>query len=70
MDSYDYVYRCRFGRLRLGKSPSEDEGKTVLLLEAGGADHNIFIHIPAGFFKTVSNPKVNWLYTTEPEDLW
>ena len=47
---------------------SEDEGKTVLLLEAGGADHNIFIHIPAGFFKTISNPKVNWLYTTEPED--
>ena len=47
---------------------SEDEGRTVLLLEAGGVDRNIFIHIPAGFFKTISNPSVNWLYTTEAEE--
>ena len=39
----------------------------VLLLEAGGADRNIWIHIPLGYGKLFSNPKVNWLYTTEPE---
>ena len=47
--------RCRFGRLCSGNRLSEDEGRTVLLLEAGGVDRNIFIHIPAGFFKTISN---------------
>jgi len=39
----------------------------VLLLEAGGHDRNIWIHIPLGYGKLFSNPKVNWLYTTEPE---
>lgn len=39
----------------------------VLLLEAGGPDRSIWIHIPLGYGKLFSNPKVNWLYTTEPE---
>jgi choline dehydrogenase len=39
----------------------------VLLLEAGGNDRNIWIHIPLGYGKLFSNPKVNWLYKSEPE---
>jgi choline dehydrogenase len=39
----------------------------VLLLEAGGQDRNIWIHIPLGYGKLFANAKVNWLYTTEPE---
>ncbi len=39
----------------------------VLLLEAGGKDRNLWIHIPLGYGKLFSNPKVNWLYTSEPE---
>jgi choline dehydrogenase len=39
----------------------------VLLLEAGGADRNIWIHIPLGYGKLFSNARVNWLYETEPE---
>src|SRR5262245_40054143 len=39
----------------------------VLLLEAGGPDRNIWIHIPLGYGKLFSNAKVNWLYSTEPE---
>jgi len=39
----------------------------VLLVEAGGQDRNIWIHIPLGYGKLFSNPKVNWLYTSEPE---
>jgi len=39
----------------------------VLLLEAGGRDRNIWIHIPLGYGKLFNNPKVNWLYKTEPE---
>jgi choline dehydrogenase len=39
----------------------------VLLLEAGGEDRNIWIHIPLGYGKLFANAKVNWLYQTEPE---
>src|ERR1039458_2782950 len=39
----------------------------VLLLEAGGKDRNPWIHIPLGYGKLFTNPKVNWLYTSEPE---
>jgi choline dehydrogenase len=39
----------------------------VLLLEAGGRDSNMWIHIPLGFAKLFDNAKVNWLYKSEPE---
>jgi choline dehydrogenase len=39
----------------------------VLLLEAGGEDRNIWIHVPLGYGKHFANPNVNWLYETEPE---
>ncbi len=39
----------------------------VLLLEAGGHDRHMWIHIPLGFAKLFDNAKVNWLYSSEPE---
>jgi choline dehydrogenase len=39
---------------------------SVCILEAGPPDWNPYIHIPAGFIKTLTNPSVNWLYETEP----
>ena len=39
----------------------------VLLLEAGGRDRNIWIHIPLGYGKLFTDPRVNWLYQSEPE---
>jgi choline dehydrogenase len=39
----------------------------VLLLEAGGHDRNVWIHIPLGYGKLFNNPKFNWLYSSEPE---
>jgi choline dehydrogenase len=39
----------------------------VLLIEAGGHDRHLWIHIPLGFGKLFDNPKVNWLYKSEPE---
>ena len=39
----------------------------VLLLEAGGHDRHMWIHIPLGFGKLFDNAKVNWLYKSEPE---
>src|SRR3546814_9496800 len=44
---------------------TEDGTATVCVLEAGPRDWNPFIHIPAGFMKTLVNPSVNWLYRTE-----
>jgi choline dehydrogenase len=41
---------------------------TVCVLEAGPPDRNPWIHIPAGFMKTLTNPKVNWLYDSEPSE--
>jgi choline dehydrogenase len=40
---------------------------SVLLLEAGGADRNPWIHIPLGYGKLFTNADVNWLYTSEPQ---
>jgi choline dehydrogenase len=41
---------------------------TVCVLEAGPSDYKSpFIHFPAGFFKLLDNPAVNWVYHTEPE---
>ncbi|MDE0307691.1 MAG: GMC family oxidoreductase N-terminal domain-containing protein [Albidovulum sp.] len=46
---------------------SENSGAKVLLLEAGGEDRNLWIHIPVGYFKTMHNPKVDWCYETQPD---
>jgi choline dehydrogenase len=45
---------------------TQDQPHTVCVLEAGGRDWNPFLHIPAGFIKTIKDPSVNWLYETEP----
>ena len=39
----------------------------VLVLEAGGSDKRFWIQTPIGYGKTFYDPKVNWMYSTEPE---
>ena len=39
----------------------------VLLIEAGGEDRNIWIHVPIGYAKLFADAKHNWLYNSEPE---
>ena len=56
---------------------SEDGRTRVLLLEAGGDDRplrqmsqflsNVMIHVPVGYASTLKDPKVNWLFQTEPD---
>jgi choline dehydrogenase-like flavoprotein len=46
---------------------SESGKYRVLLLEAGGPDRNPWIHIPLGYTKTYTNPRVNWMFESEPE---
>jgi choline dehydrogenase len=44
------------------------DGKTsVLLLEAGPKDSNIWIHVPLGYGRLFKDKTVNWMYQTEPE---
>jgi len=44
-----------------------DKSTSVLLLEAGGRRLNPWLHIPVGYFRTIGNPAVDWMYQTEPE---
>ena len=43
----------------------EDGRNTVCLLEAGPKDRSIYLHIPGGFIKTVTNPAYTWQFKTE-----
>ena len=47
---------------------SENPRDRVALLEAGGRDKNLWIHIPVGFAKTLNDPTVNWLFHSEPDE--
>jgi choline dehydrogenase len=46
---------------------SADPNASVLLLEAGGEDNWIWIHIPVGYLYCIGNPRTDWCYRTEPD---
>jgi choline dehydrogenase len=46
---------------------TNDRDMNVLLLEAGGRDDYVWIHIPVGYLHCIGNPRTDWLYRTEPE---
>jgi choline dehydrogenase len=46
---------------------SADGSNSVLLLEAGPKDTNLWIHVPLGYGKLFKEKTVNWMYQTEPE---
>ena len=46
---------------------SADGRNSVLLLEAGPKDTNLWIHVPLGYGKLFKEKTVNWMYQTEPE---
>jgi len=39
----------------------------VLLIEAGGKDDYVWIHIPVGYLHCIDNPRTDWLFRTEPD---
>lgn len=45
---------------------SAERATSVLLLEAGGSDARLWIKVPAGFTRTLHDPRVNWGYRTAP----
>jgi choline dehydrogenase len=46
---------------------SADGRNSVLLLEAGPRDTNLWIHVPLGYGRLFKEKTVNWMYQTEPE---
>jgi len=46
---------------------SADGKNSVLLLEAGPKDSNLWIHVPLGYGRLFKEKTVNWMYQTEPE---
>jgi len=45
---------------------SEDPWAKVALLEAGGSDLSLWIQMPIGYGRTFFNPRINWMFDTEP----
>jgi choline dehydrogenase len=46
---------------------SESGKYRVLLLEAGPPDSNPWIHVPLGYTRTYTDPRVNWMFESEQE---
>ncbi len=46
---------------------TRDRDVDVLLIEAGGRDDYMWIHIPVGYLHCIGNPRTDWLYSTEPD---
>ena len=51
----------------LAKRLTHDPQIKVLLIEAGGKDDYLWIHIPVGYLYCINNPRTDWLYKTEAE---
>ena len=67
-DTYDFIVTgAGSAGCVLAARLSENGRHRVLLLEAGGKDSSPWIHVPMGYAKTFVDPRVNWMFESEPE---
>ena len=66
--TYDYIV-CGAGTAGclLANRLSADRNKHVLLIEAGGNDDYLWVHIPVGYLYCIGNPRTDWLYYTDAD---
>ena len=65
---YDYVIvGAGSAGCVLANRLTESGKHTVLLLEAGPDDRNIWLHVPAGYGRLYMDPRYYWGFQTEPE---
>mgnify|MGYP003317191909 CR=1 FL=1 len=69
MENFDYIIvGAGSAGCVLANKLSDDDRNSVLLIEAGGKDTNLFIHMPAGYSQLVPNANPsNYVFETEPE---
>jgi len=67
MDTFDYIVAgAGSAGCAVAARLSENPANRVLLLEAGGRDTSPKIHVPAGYYWMMYDPKFSWCYETEP----
>ena len=67
-DTFDYIVTGAGSAGAVVAARLSESGRhRVLLLEAGGTDSNLWIHIPLGFARTYTNPAVNWKFESAPQ---
>ena len=66
--TYDYIIiGAGTAGCLLANRLSADPAVSVLLLEAGGKDDWMWIHIPVGYLYCINNPRTDWCFQTQPE---